>query len=267
MSNAEYDGIADVYDETRRPLHQETQRRLVAILREHGCRSVLEIGVGTGRVSLPLLDAGLVMTGVDVSRRMIERARSKGLQSLILASGTATPFKDGCFDGALLAHIIHLVGSPESLLQEGARVSREGVFALLRKRDGDGTWFGTDSFLEMRPSTDAEESRKKFREIANRYNWSCDMKGVRNWHREGDVLQEFPPDELTVVSDVVVTEAFEDRIARFEKGAYSFVREMPPEMRGEVASEMRQRALAGNRTGSRREVYQLAYWRSESLRP
>src|SRR5690242_5009291 len=39
--------------------------------------TVLEIGCGTGRLTLPLARAGHVVTGVDLSPAMLARARSK----------------------------------------------------------------------------------------------------------------------------------------------------------------------------------------------
>jgi ubiquinone/menaquinone biosynthesis C-methylase UbiE len=38
---------------------------------------VLEIGCGTGRVTIPLAAAGVVITGLDVSASMLEEAKRK----------------------------------------------------------------------------------------------------------------------------------------------------------------------------------------------
>ena len=38
---------------------------------------VLELGVGTGRLALPLADRGLAVTGLDASPAMLERLRAK----------------------------------------------------------------------------------------------------------------------------------------------------------------------------------------------
>lgn len=67
------DSMADVYDE----LYPATPGVLecadtVAELAGPG-GSVLEFGVGTGRIARPLADRGLRVTGVDASRRMLER--------------------------------------------------------------------------------------------------------------------------------------------------------------------------------------------------
>jgi SAM-dependent methyltransferase len=78
MTNALYDSfIADYYDES--PL---VQRRLqdVAFYREAAREygdPVLELGCGTGRVTMALAEAGKRVTGLDLSERMLERAVRK----------------------------------------------------------------------------------------------------------------------------------------------------------------------------------------------
>jgi SAM-dependent methyltransferase len=265
MSTVEFDRIAEFYDETRRALDRETLDGVKAALASHGCRSVLEIGVGTGRVSTPLSKEGFAMTGVDISRKMMERAKSKGLLGLVLGDGGRTPFRDGALDATLLAHVIHLVEDPPAIVREGARVSRVGVFAMLRKRNEGRSWFPFYGAVEGAPDPRLEETRQRFREIGARYGWTWDRSRLRNWGRERDLVTVLPPDELHDVSDVLVTETVEDRIARLQKGGYGFMREMPPEMREEVIAEMR-RSADLIPVGPRHEVHQLAFWRSDRLR-
>jgi SAM-dependent methyltransferase len=78
MSAALYDSfIADYYDES--PI---VQRRLQDITfyrdatREYG-DPALELGCGTGRVTMALAEAGKRVTGLDLSERMLERAVRK----------------------------------------------------------------------------------------------------------------------------------------------------------------------------------------------
>ena len=288
MSEAEFDRIADVYDETRRALDEETLGGLMQMLTKYGCRSILEIAVGTGRVSVPLMRRGYEITGVDISRRMIEKARAKGLANLVLADGRGTAFKDGSFDAVLMAHVLHLLEDPLVVMREGARVSRIGVFALFRKGAREwprfGFWGGVPTTTNHAAGTAGrvndqgfnvqaavkllEERRERFRKIAEKYHWTWDSpRRVRNWGRETEILESYPPDELKVVSDVVVTETLEDRIARFQKGGYGFMSEMPAEMREEVIKQMRADAasLPEWARQPRHEVYQVAMWRSEKL--
>jgi len=68
------DAIADIYDEMH-AIDPNDAVALVAELADGG--RVLELGVGTGRVAIPLVARGLEVHGVDVSDAMIERLRAK----------------------------------------------------------------------------------------------------------------------------------------------------------------------------------------------
>lgn len=270
----EFDRITDVYDETRRALDVETLSGMETFLAAHGCRSILEVGVGTGRVSAPLAKTGTDVVGMDISRRMMERARLKGIANLVLAEATMLPFRGRSFDGVVMAHVFHLLENPLAVLGEAARVARVGVFALVRKRDTDRGWFpfyGTEKLPvsaaggseEDARSKFLEERRERFRRIAEKYNWKWDPSRFRNWQREREILESTPPDEIREISNVLVTETIEDRIARFQKGGYGFFAEMPAEMREEIIKEMRTSATTA--VQPRREVYQMAFWQSPRL--
>jgi SAM-dependent methyltransferase len=70
------DGFADVYDDWYRDVSDiEATVALVADLAGPGGR-VLELGVGTGRLAVPLAAAGLRVTGIDASAAMLERLAS-----------------------------------------------------------------------------------------------------------------------------------------------------------------------------------------------
>ena len=262
MARAEFDGIADVYDDTRRALDAQTLAGVKGAFSAHGCSKILEVGVGTGRVSVPLMSKGFEMTGLDLSKKMMEVAREKGHSRLVLGDGMEAPFKEESFDAVLLAHVIHLVEDPVGVLGEGGRVSRVGVFALLRKRE-EGRW-SPYSMLGDQPGGDAEERRAWFRRLAEKYNWSWEKNRTHDWGRERRLVEEVPPDELAVVSDVQVSESLEQRIARFEKGGYTDFASMPPGMKAELIAAMKRREPPV--ASPRREVHQLAFWSSGRLR-
>ena len=52
---------------------------LVQRLPEHPADNVLEIACGTGRVTIPIAQEGISVTGLDIVAGMIERARSKAV--------------------------------------------------------------------------------------------------------------------------------------------------------------------------------------------
>ena len=246
------------------------------MLIKYGCHSILEIGVGTGRVALPLIKSGYEVTGADTSGRMMEKARAKGMRTLVLAEGSKAPFRDKSFDATLMAHVFHLLENPMSVMREAARISRVGVFALVRKRSGargPWSWFcGDDNSLpsDGEPARKFfEEGRERFRKISEKYGWNWDpSQRLRNWGREQEILETYPPDDLKIVSDVVVNDSIEERIARFEKGGYSFMSSIPDEMRREIIEEMRaysSSTLAQGALQPKHEVYQVALWNSKRM--
>lgn len=114
-----------------------------------------------------------------------------------------------------------------------------------------------------------EERRQRLRKIAEKCGWHWDpSQRFRNWRREQEILETYPPDDLKVVSDIVVNDNIEERIAPFEKGGYSFMSRMPDEMRREIIEEMRacsSSTLAQVAVQPRHEVYQVALWISKRM--
>lgn len=111
--NDAFTSIAPFYDLDFEDYHDDASfyARLAA---NHG-GDVLELGCGTGRVSVPLAQAGLAVTGVDINEAMLKvaRARSKGL-SLAYQHGDMTALDLGrAFDLVIipLGSVQHLADS------------------------------------------------------------------------------------------------------------------------------------------------------------
>jgi SAM-dependent methyltransferase len=69
--------IADVYDQWF-PASPEQVTPVVDFLARHAAGGpALELGVGTGRVALPLAARGVAVSGIDASPRMLARLRAK----------------------------------------------------------------------------------------------------------------------------------------------------------------------------------------------
>jgi SAM-dependent methyltransferase len=73
------DGIADVYDEWYADLAgtDECIAALLALTQRFGATRVLELGIGSGRLALPLAAEELEVWGIDASHAMVERLRGK----------------------------------------------------------------------------------------------------------------------------------------------------------------------------------------------
>lgn len=102
--------------------------------------TLLELGVGTGRIAFPVLAAGCQVVGIDISLEMLRAAQREGnselLPRLSLVQGDITdlPFADGYFAGVVAVHVLHLVPNVRQTLTEARRVlGKNGV--LLQGRD------------------------------------------------------------------------------------------------------------------------------------
>ena len=98
-------GFADVYDDWYADVTDvaETVRTMTQLA--PGGR-VLELGVGTGRLALPLADAGLDVTGIDSSDDMLAKLHETDPDGRVTAilGDMATDLPDGPFDAALVAY-------------------------------------------------------------------------------------------------------------------------------------------------------------------
>lgn len=70
------DRIADVYDDWYGEI-TDTTACVTSLRQLAGAGPVLELGVGTGRLAIPLAEGGLRVSGVDSSPAMLERLRAK----------------------------------------------------------------------------------------------------------------------------------------------------------------------------------------------
>jgi SAM-dependent methyltransferase len=70
------DHIAEVYDQWG-GFPTDTDDAVAFLAERAGDGPVLELGIGTGRIALPLAARGLEVHGIDASERMIERLRAK----------------------------------------------------------------------------------------------------------------------------------------------------------------------------------------------
>ena len=72
------DAVADMYDTLcSRSDWLDPTDAVELLARLAGAGRALELGVGTGRIALPLQARGVEVVGVDASRRMVEQLRSK----------------------------------------------------------------------------------------------------------------------------------------------------------------------------------------------
>ena len=131
-----FDTAADHYDKTR-AVSDETMDRTISLLsselRDRG--RVLEVGVGTGLLALRLHEAGIPVSGLDLSApmlaKLVEKAGGAPPFPLVVGDATTMPFADRAFGAAYLRWVLHLIPGWRAALAEMARVVRPGGVLLL----------------------------------------------------------------------------------------------------------------------------------------
>jgi ubiquinone/menaquinone biosynthesis C-methylase UbiE len=127
-----FDRVAHVYDETRglpEGVPEKVRDRIVAATGSGTDTRFLELGVGTGRIALPFINAGHRYTGTDISEQMIARLRQKvgeGPNRLTLVTADLSkplPFADESFDVLIAVHVLHLLDDWRAGLREARRVT------------------------------------------------------------------------------------------------------------------------------------------------
>jgi ubiquinone/menaquinone biosynthesis C-methylase UbiE len=129
MSNSrQFDRAAKYYDQTRLLPESIAKHGIPAIQDVIGPDAlVLEVGAGTGRVSIPLLQRGVDLIGCDLSSQMLGRFREKFSGARIArADATSLPFAANQFDAVLTVHVLHLIPSWREVLSEFRRVLAPG---------------------------------------------------------------------------------------------------------------------------------------------
>ncbi len=130
-----FDRAADFYDATRAlpdDVLDALTGMLAAELIDRG--PCVEIGVGTGRIALPLHHRGVRLLGTDIAVAMLDRlaANAGGTAPfpVWLSDVTCLPLVGGWAGGVLASHLLHLVPRWAAAVDEAMRVLRPGGVLL-----------------------------------------------------------------------------------------------------------------------------------------
>ncbi len=140
-----YNRMARIYDVYDAPMEMMGVKKLRRRLLKKASGSVLEVGVGTGR-NLVHYGEGVEFTGIDVSSRMLAKARARlGLlpmdADLMEADVADLPFDDGMFDTVVSTCVFCSVADPVTGLRELGRVVQPGGRILFLEHVRPRNWF------------------------------------------------------------------------------------------------------------------------------
>jgi ubiquinone/menaquinone biosynthesis C-methylase UbiE len=268
----EFDGISEIYDSTRQAATEAELRAVSSELR--GCCTILDVGVGTGRFAKPLSDLGFEIVGIDLSRKMMLKARQKGVRNLIMADARNMPFKDGAFDASIIIHVLHLLPDWLSVAREMGRVTKNKVAALLSNRQGE--WSNASNFSVNSASPDFSQLWVRYTQLREEMGYPI-KRNKRMWHNETEIRAKLPPMKLIQVSDEVIVTKVSDLIKRFQQRSYSLQQHIPKDMHYKIIQKLLGPTESADSTGkeapsalhekqvTRRIIEELAVWRPDQL--
>jgi ubiquinone/menaquinone biosynthesis C-methylase UbiE len=253
---ARFDRIADVYDDTREPISQQAMANVATILTRDGCKQILEVGVGTGRIASPLQRLDFEITGIDVSHGMLTRAKQKRLSNLLIAEANTLPFRERSFDAAMISDVLHLLDDPVVTLNSLNRVSKKEVIALMRRRDD--TEASRDYRIMLREALRDALAESGYRQDSGG-NWR------RMFERETEFIAQHPPTELVVISDTSEIVSLGERLSRIEKRGWAWSGTIPENIVHQAIEKVRE-TVDVNKSVTQRRVEQMCIWRKPQSR-
>jgi ubiquinone/menaquinone biosynthesis C-methylase UbiE len=102
---------------------------------------ILDVGCGTGELSLLFVEMGHEVTGIDISRKMLEIAKAKAETcgaNITFEEGDAEnpPFEKSSFDIVFSRHLLWTLPNPKTAIENWKRVLRQNGRVVII----DGVW-------------------------------------------------------------------------------------------------------------------------------
>jgi demethylmenaquinone methyltransferase/2-methoxy-6-polyprenyl-1,4-benzoquinol methylase len=117
QAQANYDRMSRWYDWLAGRSERRFRDAGVALLAVQPGERVLEIGCGPGSGLAAMGDSAESLTGLDISRAMLQQAQRRVNRRTLLVQGDggALPFADACFDALFVSFTLELFDTPELL--------------------------------------------------------------------------------------------------------------------------------------------------------
>lgn len=202
MQSLSFDSMFELYDQTRvfdRDCFDAALDLLVKRFPPQVFNQVLEPGVGTGRIAVPLVERGYRITGVDISEEMLallKKTLTGPRRSWPIffqrADATRLPFPDAAFDMAIVVHLFYFIREWKNASDEILRVVKdEGPVILMHTGTGAEIPFLNERYKELCAEQGCpikEIGVKSTREVVNYFeDLGCHTEWIRDrwqwtWH-------------------------------------------------------------------------------------
>jgi len=125
-SDIGYDLAAARYDEKDGYLNSFEKGQVADVLGDLSGKKILDVGAGTGRLSLGFAKQGASVTALDLSGKMLQiLTRNNPRIETQIADAEALPFADNTFDIVVAAFLIVHLKDPARFFDEAYRVLKD----------------------------------------------------------------------------------------------------------------------------------------------
>lgn len=126
-SKTGYDLASSTYDKKLSYLNSFEKNQVLPILGDLKNKTVLDVGAGTGRLSIMLEQAQAKVTALDVSEGMLKILHQKNKRIItVIGEAESLPFEDNSFDIITAAFLIVHLKNPKLFFDEAYRVLKDG---------------------------------------------------------------------------------------------------------------------------------------------
>ncbi|WP_280771768.1 class I SAM-dependent methyltransferase [Salipaludibacillus daqingensis] len=132
-----WDDKADFWNQSSQGMWETgSRKKIVPFIEKHIPKGsiIADLGCGDGYGSYKLDQAGYRVTGIDLSKEMIETAKGEGRNkrvTFIQGDLTNLPFEDDTFSGLMVINSIEWTEHPLKALDEMHRILKKGHFMCL----------------------------------------------------------------------------------------------------------------------------------------
>ena len=139
--------------------------------------TLLDIGCGTGYTLMELKKRGWKTYGIEIEKKMVEKAKSLGLDQVKEGDAVKLPWSQNKFDAVLMLDVLEHVREEEKALAEAYRVLKQGGILILNCPAYNWLWsYHDDSAKHMRRYT-----RRQLKQKVIKTGFSIDKATYLNW--------------------------------------------------------------------------------------
>jgi ubiquinone/menaquinone biosynthesis C-methylase UbiE len=144
---------------------------------------ILDVGIGTGFFASEILKYQVDIIGMDVSEKMLDIARSKGLTNVFTGDAAALDFPDEAFELVISITAFEFFREPEKSLSEMMRVCKRGGRVVVGTL-GSGSWwaFKRRRDLHRNPDSVFRDARfysyRELKDMADKFGSTTTIRGA-----------------------------------------------------------------------------------------